>query len=115
MLKTIAELMTETKQVINCITAEDAVVQCRELQGVLIDVREPAECAEQPTQGTVSIPRGVLEMKMLALYPDEKQAIFIHCASGVRACLAAEQLVRLGYQNVWAISCKIDAVRSTMG
>ena len=110
MLKTIAELVAETKNTIQCINAQDAAVKCAEMQGVLIDVREPAETAQQVVNGAVSIPRGVLEMKMMTLYPDADQAIFIHCASGVRACLAAEQLVRLGYNNVWAITCKLDEV-----
>lgn len=113
MLKTIAELIAETKQSINCITAEEAAVKCRELQGVVIDVRETAERDQKALASTVHIPRGVLEMKMLSLYPDAKQPLFIHCASGVRACLAAEQLTRLGYENVWAITCQLDGVIAT--
>ncbi|MEC4724954.1 rhodanese-like domain-containing protein [Shewanella sp. D64] len=110
MLKTIAELVAETRGSINCINAKDAAVKCTEMQGVLIDVREPAESAQQAVKGALLIPRGIVEMKMMTQYPDAEQAIFTHCASGVRACLAAEQLVRLGYNNVWAITCKLDAV-----
>ncbi|QFU24255.1 rhodanese-like domain-containing protein [Shewanella eurypsychrophilus] len=114
MLKKVAELITEAKQTIHCVTAQEAAEKCRLMQGVLIDVRESSEVAQQATKGAIAIPRGVLEMKMLALYPDAEQAIFVHCASGVRACLAAEQLVRIGYKNVWAISCKIDAICTAM-
>ena len=42
------------------------------------------------------------------MYPDENLAIFIHCATGARAIFAAEQLARVGYQNVWAITCPLD-------
>ncbi|AQS39860.1 Rhodanese-related sulfurtransferase [Shewanella psychrophila] len=112
MLKTIAELIAEAQSTVNGINAQEASMKCSELNGILIDVRETSESAQQEVKGAIPIPRGVLEMKMLNLYPDEKQAIFVHCASGVRACLAAEQLVRLGYENVWAITCKIDAVRA---
>ena len=110
MLKTIADLLVETKLTIQCINAEEAAVKCKEMQGVLIDVREPVEAAQQAVNGAILVPRGILEMKMLTLYPDADKAIFVHCASGVRACLAAEQLVRMGYNNVWAITCKLDAI-----
>ena len=36
--------------------------------------------------------------------------IYLHCASGGRAALAAEQLQRIGYKNVKAISCGHDEV-----
>lgn len=110
MLRSIADIMAEVKAPLNTITAQQAASMCQSKNGVLIDVRETSEHALQAVKGAVHIPRGVLEMKMLSLYPDEKLAIFIHCGSGVRACLAAEQLLRLGYENVWAITCKLDAV-----
>jgi len=42
--------------------------------------------------------------------PGASTPIYLHCATGGRACLAVEQLTRLGYQNVTAISCPIDSV-----
>jgi len=47
---------------------------------------------------------------MLQNYKNENLAIFIHCASGARAILAAEQLERIGYKNVWAITCTLEEV-----
>jgi rhodanese-related sulfurtransferase len=110
MLIKIPDLVSQIKQTVNLISAPEAVIKCQELSGVIVDVREPGEVTEKAATGTINIPRGVLEMKMLMLYPDANQAIFIHCASGVRAVFAAEQLNRLGYQNVWAITCAIDDV-----
>jgi rhodanese-related sulfurtransferase len=49
-------------------------------------------------------------MKMLQMHPDENLAIFIHCATGARATFAAEQLNRVGYNNVWVITCKFDDI-----
>lgn len=110
MLKTIPSLIPEIRKSIQCISAESGLIQCENEQGVLIDVREPAEFAQKAAKNAINIPRGVLEMKALELYPDSKQPIYIHCATGVRSSLAAEQLVRLGYENVWAITCKLDDV-----
>ena len=57
-----------------------------------------------------NIPRGVLEMKITEVCPDANAPIYLHCASGGRARLAAEQLLRMGYLRVAAISCNIDDV-----
>ncbi len=110
MLKTIPALLPEIRQSIQCISATDGLNQCKAEQGILVDVREPAEFAQKSASNSINIPRGVLEMKMLELYPNAKQPIYIHCATGVRSSLAAEQLVRLGYENVWAITCKLNEV-----
>ena len=76
-----------------------------ETPGVLIDVRESVESQALPTKNSINIPRGVLEMKIAELCPDAQAHIYIHCATGGRATLAAEQLQRMGYQQVTVIAC----------
>ncbi len=110
MLKTIPEVIDQARQSLNTITAVDAAIKCKHENGIIIDVREPSEFAAKSGSGIINIPRGVLEMKMLQMYPDENLAIFIHCATGARATFAAEQLNRVGYNNVWVITCMIDDV-----
>ena len=110
MLKTIPEVIAEARQSLNTITAADAAVKCKAENGLIIDVREPTEFAEKAGNNTINIPRGLLEMKMLQMYPDENLAIFIHCATGARATFSAEQLTRVGYKNVWVITCMLDDV-----
>ena len=77
MLKTIPEVITQARQSLNTITAADAAIKCRNENGITIDVREPAEFAEKSAGSTINIPRGLLEMKMLQIHPDENLAIFI--------------------------------------
>lgn len=110
MLKTIPEVIAQARQSLNTITASDAAKKCKHENGIIIDVREPAEFAERAGSNTINIPRGLLEMKMLQMYPDENLAIFIHCATGARATFAAEQLNRVGYNNVWVVTCMLDDV-----
>jgi len=110
MLKTIPEVIAKAMQSLSTITAADAAIKCKQENGILIDVREPSEFAEQSGENTINIPRGLLEMKMLQLYPDENLAIFIHCATGARATFAAEQLKRVGYKNVWVVTCMLDDI-----
>ncbi|MDX2367208.1 MAG: rhodanese-like domain-containing protein [Colwellia sp.] len=110
MLKTIPEVIAHARQSLNTITAEDAAIKCKAENGLIIDVREPAEFAEKSGENIINIPRGLLEMKMLKMYPDENLAIFIHCATGARATFAAEQLMRVGYKNVWVVTCLLEDV-----
>ncbi len=75
----------------------------------LIDVREPAEFAAGRIPGAVCMPRGVLEMQ-LANYPSvagkenavgllAQQDIYLICRSGGRSALAAESLIRMGFNR----------------
>ncbi len=110
MLKTIPEVVAEAKKNLITVSAIEAVNKCKELNGLIIDVREPAEFAQKSASGVNNIPRGLLEMKMLQLHPDAELAIFIHCATGARAVFSAEQLKRVGYTNVSVITCQLDDI-----
>lgn len=110
MLKPILSLIPSIRASISCLDPELAISKCKSEKGVLIDVREPEEYAQGFAEGAINIPRGVLEMKVLALYSDPKQPIYIYCATGIRATLSVEQLVRLGYENVNAITSNLEDV-----
>jgi rhodanese-related sulfurtransferase len=105
MIKTIPELMSDIRQNIQTISAKDAYLFAQKEKCLFIDVREPQEVSESPVSNSINLPRGVLEMNIGQLSSDESHLIFLHCASGGRASFAAEQLMRLGYKNVWAIIC----------
>lgn len=110
MLKTLSLLLQQATQNVQLITAQKAAKEMAENHGLLIDVRESAEHFASPAVGAINIPRGVLEMKMLEIEKDPERPIYLHCASSLRASLAAEQLERIGYTNVSVISCKMDEV-----
>ena len=110
MLKPILELIQEARTSLRCITAQQAMAEVHSNNGLLLDVRETTEVTERQTPSSVNIPRGVLEMKMLTSYPNQDLPIYIHCATGARASLAAEQLQRVGYQNVTVITCDLETV-----
>jgi len=110
MLKTIPEVVSQASATLNTLTAAEASAQCKVNNGLIIDVREPNEFAEKSAVGSINIPRGLLEMKMLQMYPNAELAVFIHCATGVRAVFSGEQLQRVGYQNVSVITCDLEGV-----
>jgi rhodanese-related sulfurtransferase len=110
MLKKIPEVIAQAKAALTIISAEDAVMLAKQKNGLIIDVREPSEFAEKSAKGAINIPRGLLEMKMLQMHPQEDLAIFIHCATGARAIFSAEQLKRVGYNNVSVITSSLDDI-----
>lgn len=111
MLKPISEIVQDARQDLRCVTAAQAVEELESNDGLVVDVREPAEVAAKPTGLSVNIPRGVLEMQMPSHVPDSETPIYLHCATGGRASLAAEQLHRMGYKNVSVITCDVDAIK----
>lgn len=110
MLKTIPEVIAKVRETVATIPLSEAVESAKVNNGIIIDVREPAEYEQKSAKGAINIPRGLLEMKMLKMYPNEAQVIFIHCATGARAFLSAEQLKRVGYLNVSVITDSLDEI-----
>ena len=109
-LKTIPELVAEIRPNMRCLSAVEATKEMSKNNGLFIDVREPTEVAEHPAPNSINIPRGVIEMKILEQHPDPAMPIYIHCATGARATLAAEQLQRLGYNKVTIITCDLESI-----
>jgi phage shock protein E len=70
---------------------------------VIIDVRESAEYAEGYVASAKHLSRGVLEQKIEEVVPDFCTPIVLYCDRGERAALAAENLVRMGYQRVHSL------------
>lgn len=114
MLKSIQDRINSISVPIRTISADEAAQETAQNNGLIIDVREPAEVEQSPTPGTVNIPRGVLEMQILEKEKDASRPIYVHCASGVRAQLAAEQLSLMGYENVTALTCDVPKIQKAL-
>jgi rhodanese-related sulfurtransferase len=108
MLKALPELIAEARAHLRCLDAETAIGELKANHGTIVDVREPVEVSATPTPHSVNIPRGILEMKVTEAIPEADHPIYLHCASGGRATLAAEQLHKLGYTNVSVITCPTE-------
>ena len=113
MLKTVPQLLQEAALGVRCISAAIASSELDENKGLMIDVREPAEHQDKSAAGSINIPRGLLEMKLMEIEPDPTRPIYLHCASSARAILSAEQLARVGYNNVSVITCDVDTIQKS--
>ena len=75
---------------------------------LLVDVREENEFKTGRVPGTVNVSRGRLEFRIWKPlgYPDKvdmNRKIYVQCATGGRATLAAKQLKDIGFTNVTAV------------
>lgn len=84
------------------ITPEEAKRRLDSEQGiVLLDVREPDEYAQGHIPGSVLLPLGDIAAKAEVVVPEKDTVLFVYCRSGRRSALAAEDLIKLGYTQIY--------------
>lgn len=66
----------------------------------LVDVREQSEYAAGHLPGAEHLGKGVIERDIEKSIPDPQADIVLYCGGGYRSALAAENLTRMGYENV---------------
>ena len=66
----------------------------------LVDVREESEYANGHLPGAIHLGKGVIERDIEKAIPDPHAEIVLYCGGGYRSALAAENLGRMGYDNV---------------
>ena len=66
----------------------------------LIDVREDNEFEDSHAKGATHIGRGVIERDIVHQFPDKNTELILYCGGGYRSALAADNLQKMGYQNV---------------
>jgi rhodanese-related sulfurtransferase len=69
----------------------------------LVDVREESEFAKDHLPGAVHLGKGIIERDIEALVPDTSAEIILYCGGGFRSALAADNLQKMGYTNVWSM------------
>lgn len=69
----------------------------------LIDVREESEYAAGHVRGAEWIGKGIIERDIELHHPDRDEPLYLYCGGGFRSVLAADNLQKMGYRNVWSI------------
>lgn len=75
---------------------------------ILLDVRTEQEFLEQRIEGAVLIPDVELSSRAEKELPDKDAVILVYCRSGRRSAASAQQLVDMGYTNVYDFGGIID-------
>jgi len=91
------------------ISAADAFQKMSEADGyILLDVRTEQEFNESRIKNAVLIPDYEIADRAAAELPDKNALIFIYCRSGRRSANATNELVGLGYANVYDFGGILD-------
>jgi rhodanese-related sulfurtransferase len=69
----------------------------------LVDVREESEWAKDHVAGAVHLGKGIIERDIEQRIPDPQAEIVLYCGGGFRSALAADNLQKMGYTNVFSM------------
>jgi rhodanese-related sulfurtransferase len=69
----------------------------------LIDVREESEWNRDHIAGASYLGKGVIERDIEQQIPDKEAQIVLYCGGGFRSALAADNLHKMGYTNVFSM------------
>jgi rhodanese-related sulfurtransferase len=69
----------------------------------LIDVREDSEWDVEHARGAEHIGRGVIERDIVWKHPAKDEELILYCGGGYRSALAADNLQKMGYTNVFSM------------
>jgi len=70
---------------------------------IVLDVREDSEWAKGHLPGAHHMGRGVLERDIEDAVPEKDASILLYCGGGFRSALAADNLQKMGYLNVFSL------------
>jgi rhodanese-related sulfurtransferase len=98
-----AKLTADAKSRIREVTPKAARDE-QQAGAVLVDVRESEEVAQGRAHGAIPLSKGIIELRIEELVPDESTPIICYCGGGSRSALAADNLQKMGYKNVASMS-----------
>lgn len=97
------ELVKEAMSGVREVSVAETLERLKE-KATLIDVREDNEYAAGHAAGAEHIGRGVIERDIRFKHPDKAAEIILYCGGGYRSALAAANLQKMGYTNVWSMA-----------
>jgi molybdopterin/thiamine biosynthesis adenylyltransferase/rhodanese-related sulfurtransferase len=102
MQRTFKDIMSDARKVVPEVTVDEVRQRLagNGKQVHLIDVREKEEYREGHLPGSVSVPRGFLEMQIEEKVPDRDAEMIVYCQGGTRSLIAGKILKDMGYSNV---------------
>ncbi len=101
--KEFLQIVADVMPLIREVSVNEAVER-REAGAALIDVREDNEFQAGHAAGAEHIGRGVIERDIVGKHPDKDEELILYCGGGYRSALAAANLQKMGYTNVWSMA-----------
>lgn len=108
-------LVTEVRQRVREIAAADLpAVLAANPSARLIDVREESEYTTGHVRGAESLGKGIIERDIELRHPDQNELLYLYCGGGFRSALAADNLQKMGYRNVYSVDGGWRALQTLM-
>lgn len=82
---------------------------------VIVDIRRPVEYAEGHVQYALNLPLDEMKDPVNIANLNEKDNLYLHCASGYRSVIAASLLKIQGYHNIRNITGGWESIKHTKG
>ena len=70
---------------------------------LLIDIREDSEWAAGHAAGAIHLGKGIIERDIETRVPDKSAKMVLYCGGGFRSAMAADNLQKMGYTNVFSM------------
>jgi rhodanese-related sulfurtransferase len=96
-------LAKDAKTRIKEVTVEETLERIKD-GAVLIDVREDSEWDKGHALDAKHLGRGVIERDIVNTFPDKNTELVLYCGGGYRSALAADNLQKMGYTNVFSMA-----------
>ncbi len=87
---------------VNEISVEETIERLNE-GATLIDVREDNEFEAGHANGAIHLGRGIIERDIVGKIPDKNKELILYCGGGYRSAMAADNLQKMGYTNVFSM------------
>lgn len=98
-------LVMEVKHRIKEISADEVSSKLeRKDRFRFIDVREDHEWLAGHARGAEHLGRGIIERDIEKMVPDYNTEIVLYCGGGFRSALAADNIQKMGYTNVFSMA-----------
>lgn len=100
--KEFEKLVEDIMPNINEVTVEETLERIKK-DAVLIDVREDNEWNSEHATDAVHMGRGIIERDIVHEIPNKETELILYCGGGYRSALAANNLQKMGYTNVFSM------------
>ena len=97
-------LCDEARARIREVSVADAVRLAREPGTLLVDVREESEWAAGHAAGAIHLSKGIIERDIETRVPDPRTRLLCYCGGGYRSALVADNLRKMGYDEVYSVA-----------
>jgi len=98
------KIVEDAKKRVREVTIDDVKAKLdRSEKFLLIDVREESEYAADHLPGAIHLGKGILERDVEERVPDQNTPMVLYCGGGFRSALAADNLQKMGYTQVFSM------------